>query len=57
MGCVHEPYLSCTPQLPVFAARLIYDRMTFGEAAYAAQPVLSWQTTVVGDPLVVVRLR
>ena len=24
---------------------------TFGEAAYACQPVLSWQTTVVGDPL------
>jgi len=26
-------------------------RITFGEAAWAAQPVLSWQTTVVGDPL------
>jgi hypothetical protein len=24
---------------------------TFGEAAWAAQPVLSWQTTVIGDPL------
>jgi hypothetical protein len=24
---------------------------TFGEAVYAALPVLSWQTTVVGDPL------
>lgn len=24
---------------------------TFGEAAYASQAVLSWQTTVVGDPL------
>ncbi len=24
---------------------------SFGEAAYAAQPFLSWQTTVVGDPL------
>ena len=24
---------------------------SFGEAAYASQPVLSWQTTVIGDPL------
>ena len=24
---------------------------TFGEAAWAAQPALSWQTTVIGDPL------
>jgi uncharacterized protein (TIGR03790 family) len=51
MGCVNEPYLSGTPQVAVFLARLIYDRMTFGEAAYAGQPVLSWQTTMVGDPL------
>ena len=51
MGCVTEPYLAGTPDLGVFAARLIFHRFTFGEAAYAAQPVLSWQTTVVGDPL------
>ena len=24
---------------------------TFGDAAYYAEPVLSWQTTFVGDPL------
>jgi tetratricopeptide (TPR) repeat protein len=35
----------------VFVARFLYDRMSFGEAAYAAQPVLSWQITIVGDPL------
>ncbi len=51
MGCVDEPFLSGTPEVAVFVARLIYDGMTFGEAAYAAQPVLSWQTTIVGDPL------
>jgi len=28
---------------------LIAGGFTFGEAAWAAQPVLSWQTTVVGD--------
>ena len=51
MGCVNEPYLSCTPNVAAFLARLIADGFTFGEAAWAAQPVLSWQTTVVGDPL------
>jgi len=51
MGCVAEPYLSATPDVAVFTARLIFLGFTFGEAAYASQPVLSWQTTVVGDPL------
>src|SRR5262249_18763372 len=51
MGCVDEPYLSGTPQVAIFIARFVYAGMTFGEAAYAAQPVLSWQTPIVGDPL------
>jgi uncharacterized protein (TIGR03790 family) len=51
MGCVWEPYLSGTPDVAVFTARLLYSGFTFGEAAYASQNVLSWQTTVVGDPL------
>ena len=51
MGCVYEPYLAGTPNVAVFLARLIASGFTFGEAAWAAQPVLSWQTTVVGDPL------
>ena len=51
MGCVYEPYLDCTPNIPAFLARWIAGRDTFGEAAWAAQPVLSWQTTVIGDPL------
>lgn len=51
MGCVYEPYLTGTPDTAVFVSRLIYYGFTFGEAAYASQPVLSWQTTVVGDPL------
>lgn len=50
MGTVHEPYLIYTPQLDVFTHRLC-NGLTFGEAAYLASSVLSWQTTVVGDPL------
>ncbi|MBV9659342.1 MAG: TIGR03790 family protein [Verrucomicrobia bacterium] len=50
MGCVYEPYLGLTPRIDTFNARLL-DGFTFGEAAYQAAPVLSWMTTVVGDPL------
>ena len=50
MGCVYEPYLAFTPNVPAFLGRLV-SGFTFGEAAWAAQPVLSWQTTVIGDPL------
>lgn len=51
MGCVYEPYLGGTPDVGVFCARWVLLGFTFGEAAYASQPVLSWQTTVIGDPL------
>ena len=51
MGCVYEPYLAFTPNVVVFLARFAVGQFTFGEAAWAAQPALSWQTTVVGDPL------
>ena len=51
MGSVDEPYLSGTPDVGVFCARWILSGFTFGEAAYACQEALSWQTTVIGDPL------
>jgi tetratricopeptide (TPR) repeat protein len=35
----------------VFASRWLFLGFDFGEASYAAQAILSWQTTVVGDPL------
>jgi uncharacterized protein (TIGR03790 family) len=50
MGCVEEPYLTGTPELTVFFVHLFLGS-SLGEAAYAASPSLSWQTTVVGDPL------
>ncbi|HVV73444.1 MAG TPA: TIGR03790 family protein, partial [Verrucomicrobiae bacterium] len=51
MGCVNEPYLAFTPDMSVFAGRFMFGGFSFGEAAYASQTVLSWQTTGVGDPL------
>src|SRR5689334_3507560 len=39
MGCVDEPYLSGTPDVAVFVSRLIFFGFTFGQAAYASQPV------------------
>jgi uncharacterized protein (TIGR03790 family) len=51
MGTVDEPYLAGTPDMAIFFARFIYSGFSFGEAAYACQATLSWQTTVVGDPL------
>ena len=51
LGSVNEPYLMGTPDIGTFAARWLITGFTFGEAAYAAQAGLSWQTTVVGDPL------
>jgi uncharacterized protein (TIGR03790 family) len=51
MGCVYEPYLEFTPNIAVFFHRFAHLGFSFGEAAYASQRALSWQTTVVGDPL------
>jgi len=51
MGAVDEPYLSGTPDVGTFFARLLYLGFSFGEAAYASQGALSWQITVIGDPL------
>lgn len=51
MGSVYEPYLGGTPDVGTFAVRWLHNRFSLGEAAYAGSPVLSWQTTVIGDPL------
>ncbi|HEY3915326.1 MAG TPA: TIGR03790 family protein, partial [Verrucomicrobiae bacterium] len=50
MGCIDEPYLAGTPDIAVFFARWL-SGFSFGEAAYACTPVMSWQTTMIGDPL------
>ncbi len=50
MGCVNEPYLAFTPNIAEFF-KMLGSGATFGEAAWEAQPALSWQTAVIGDPL------
>ena len=51
MGNVDEPYLAATPDIPIFFSRLFMLGFSFGEAAWASQNSLSWQTVAVGDPL------
>ena len=50
-GSVEEPYLTGTPDFASFCSRFIYLAFSFGEASYAAQTALSWQTIAIGDPL------
>jgi uncharacterized protein (TIGR03790 family) len=51
LGTVAEPYLDLSPNVGIFFTFLISLGCNFAEAAYLAQPVVSWQTTVIGDPL------
>jgi uncharacterized protein (TIGR03790 family) len=50
MGCVYEPYLQFTPNIAYFLQAWA-NGYTFGEAAWTSENALSWQTTVIGDPL------
>jgi len=50
LGNVYEPYLDLTPHLDIFNERLLQG-FTFAESAYMSLKVLSWMTTVIGDPL------
>ncbi len=50
MGCVYEPYLVLTPNVAFFLLAF-ENHYTFAEAAWASQRALSWQITVIGDPL------
>ncbi len=50
MGCVYEPYMQFTPNIAFFLF-VWMNNFSFGEAAWASQRALSWQITVIGDPL------
>jgi uncharacterized protein (TIGR03790 family) len=51
MGMVDEPYLQFTPNVSIWLQGMVDDGYSFGEAAYASQTALSWQTAIIGDPL------
>jgi uncharacterized protein (TIGR03790 family) len=51
MGTVAEPYLDGTPDIGLCLARFVLAGYSWGEAALASQRMLSWQLTVIGDPL------
>jgi tetratricopeptide (TPR) repeat protein len=51
LGCVYEPYLAGTPDIAMIVSRLYYMDFNYGQATCASQGVISWMTTVVGDPL------
>lgn len=50
VGNVFEPYLEFTHR-PDLLLRALAKGWTLAEAAYFAQPTVSWQTVLVGDPL------
>ncbi|MFH0908460.1 MAG: TIGR03790 family protein [bacterium] len=50
LGAVDEPYLAYTVNLQILADRLCRGER-YGDSCYMAMPALSWQMTVVGDPL------
>jgi hypothetical protein len=50
VGNVYEPYLQILHRPPLLL-RALARGATFGDAAYYALPVLSWQSVAIGDPL------
>ena len=50
VGNVFEPYLQLLHR-PDLLVRALARGDTFGDAAYYAEPVLSWQAIAIGDPL------
>lgn len=51
LGSVYEPYLAGTSDAGTLLRNWLLGGFSFGEAAWSAEYGLSWQTTVIGDPL------
>jgi uncharacterized protein (TIGR03790 family) len=49
-GAVYEPFLTGTPHVDIMMERLLRG-YSWGEAAYMAQALVSWQMCFIGDPL------
>ena len=50
VGNVYEPYLIFTTDFGIMEEKLLSGR-NLAESYYAAQPVLSWMSILIGDPL------
>lgn len=50
LGCTEEPYLQFSPHANIFFKHILFGK-NFAESAYLSIPALSWQITVIGDPL------
>lgn len=55
IGNVWEPFSFSVPDNLAIVRNFYLGSLTWGEAAYTALPLLSWQQIVVGDPLARVR--
>lgn len=55
LGHVWEPFSFSVPDNLAIVRNFYLGSLTWGEAAYTALPMLSWQQVVVGDPLAKVR--
>lgn len=51
IGMVWEPFTLSLPDNFILVRNFLLSNVTWGEAAYACMPVLSWQQIVIGDPL------
>jgi hypothetical protein len=51
MGTVDEPLLGGMPDMSIFFTRWLILGLTYGESAYSSLSVVSWQATIIGDPL------
>jgi len=49
-GAVYEPFLNGTPYVDILMDRLLRG-YSWGEAAYMAEAMLSWQMCFIGDPM------
>lgn len=56
IATVMEPFAFAIADLQFLLPNMLIHGLTFAEAAYTAIPVLSWQSTPVGDPLARVTL-
>lgn len=51
VGNVYEPFATTVPDNLLLVRNFLLGNLTWAEAAYTSIPFLSWQQTVIGDPL------